>query len=173
MKRRAPLPFRAPCASAIACGCLAAALATGDAVAQTRVYRCEVGTAVTYTDVPCPNARELTVEPGKAAPDARERLARNQQALDVRAAQRRDALARQQEIDRMEAMRVREAANNNNAGDAMYGAPGDYAYPAYAPLPLDRARDRARNGERRRDQRNSKPSFIPVPQPQPHHAPAR
>src|SRR5947208_6334418 len=165
--KRASVSFPAPAVSAIACGCLAVALTIGATSADTRVYRCEVGSAVTYTDVPCPNARELTVEGGKAAPDARERLARNQQALDVRAAQRRDALAREAELERMEALRVREAAATN-VPDAGYGAPGDYAYPAYAPLPLDRARARPRNGQHRRGQRNDKPSFIPAPQP--HHA---
>jgi hypothetical protein len=152
-------------------GLLLAALASAAASAETRVYRCEERGQVTYTDVPCPKAQVLSLDSGSAAPDARERLRRDQEALDVRAAQRRDALAdalaREDAIDRAEAERARTLA----AMQPSEAPQSDYYYPAYDAWPwqaqrtsrrdFDRDRDRDRDRERRKDRR----SFLPVPTP--------
>jgi hypothetical protein len=143
---------------------LFAGLAAAAASAETRVYRCEEGGQVTYADFPCPGAQALSVNAGNAAPDARERLKRDQDALDARAAQRRDALARQEAFDRMEALRARAEAQ------AAAPAPDDYTYPAYGygVWPVEVQRDRARRDERERERRrrDRSRSVITVPPPQ-------
>ena len=142
------------------------------AVAQPRIYRCEDGGKVTYADFPCTGAQEVAVNTGQAAPDARERLKRDQDALDVRAAQRRDALARQEAIERMEAQRAAAFSEAPPAAEA----PPDYYYPGYlTPLPRHAARsarDAERERQRRREQRRSvirvpPPPHLPSPPPGP------
>jgi len=145
--------------------------ASAAAVAQPRVYRCEDQGKVTYADFPCAGAQEVAVNAGKAAPDARERLKRDQDALDVRSAQRRDALARQEAVDRAEAERARAYAEAQPAQQPQ----GDYYYPGYEPWPWQAERDprrdfdRNRDRERRRDRRSvipvSPPPHLPSPPP--------
>ena len=148
----------------LSCVLLLAALASAAASAETRVYRCEERGQVTYTDVPCPKAQVLSLDGGSAAPDARERLRRDQDALDARAAQRRDTLAREEAIDRMEAQRARERAEVQAAA-----APsGDYTYPAYGAWPWDvqPGRPNRDDRERERRRRDRSRSVITVPPPQ-------
>jgi len=147
---------------------LLALLASTAAAAQTRVYRCEETGKVTYSDFPCPGAREMTVNAGAAAPDARERLKRDQDALDLRAAQRRDALAREEALDRAEAERARALAAMQPQQPQ-----GDYYYPAYDAWPWQAQRTSRRDAERdgdherdrERDRRKNRRSVIPVPTP--------
>jgi hypothetical protein len=109
---------------------------------ETRVYRCEDAGRVTYADFPCTNARAVTVDGGTAAPDARERLKRNQDELDQRAAARRDAVARDAALAHMQ------------VGPPVSDAPAPEA-PAYDPVydfayaPLGTLNDRTRGATRR------------------------
>jgi hypothetical protein len=141
--------------------------ASAAAVAQPRIYRCEAQGKVTYADFPCAGAQEVAVDAGKAAPDARERLKRDQDALDVRAAQRRDALARQEAVERAEAERARALADLQPPQQPQ----GDYYYPGYEPWPWqvqrDPRRDFDRNRDRDRERRRDRRSVIPV-SPPPH-----
>jgi hypothetical protein len=127
---------------------LACALAAPVAAALT-VNRCVVDGAVLYTDQPCAKATPVDVDAGSSAPDATERLRRDQQALDQRAAARRDSLAREAALARMEAARAPELppAGPSNGDDANV-----YDF-AWSPLPV--ARDAlARRQDRRDDRRN-------------------
>jgi hypothetical protein len=130
------------------------------ALADATVYRCTVDGQVLYTDHPCTGAERLDVKSGAAAPDARERLQRDQDALDRRAAERRAAQARETALQRMLDERARSAAVPPDY------APPDTAYPAYAygaPWPVvEPRRLRAREPERRRLR-----SVVPVPPPVP------
>ena len=145
------------------CALALLAATSGAAAADTRVYRCDDGTRITYSDVPCSNARVLSIDGGAAASDARERLRRDQDALDAGAAARRDALAREAAMARLQAPPV--------VVDTPPAAPAaDYPYYDFTYPPLGTLR----NGERRRDdvrerrrERREADSVITVPQPTP------
>jgi hypothetical protein len=153
--------------------CVLGIFAGAAAVAQPPIYRCEDRGKVTYADFPCAGAQEVAVDGGKAAPDARERLKRDQDALDVRAAQRRDALARQEAIERADAERARAYAEMQPAPQPQ----ADYYYPGYDVWPWQAQRtarrdfDRDRDRERRRDRRSviqvPPPPHLPSPPPGP------
>jgi hypothetical protein len=146
---------------------LACALASAAVAAETRVYRCEEAGRVTYTDVPCANARPVQINAGSAAPDATERLRRDQQALDARAAQLRDIRARDETMERMNA--PRPAPPDQPAADPTYYAdyyPGS-GYGAWNPQ-KDQARDRRQDRrDDRRDDRVRRDRHIVV-KPPPH-----
>jgi hypothetical protein len=140
-----------------------ALVASGACAADTRVYRCKESTgAMSYSDAPCSNATIVDVDGGAAAPDARERLRGDQQALDARAAQRREALAREEAIDRMNAARTPPPPEPPPAIE--------YAYPAYgyaAPRARRAARDRDHRDDRQRHQRDRHIVVKPSPHPSP------
>ena len=134
--------------------------------AETRVYRCEDNGRVTYSDFPCANARALSIDAGAAAPDARERLRRDQDQLDQRANARRDALARDEAMARMQTARAPEAPSE---APPDYNPVYDFAYPplgAYAGNGI--GRDRVRHHDDRRDgEREKKRRVITQPPPTP------
>ena len=133
--------------------------------AETRVYRCDDGGRVTYSDFPCANARALSIEAGTAAPDARERLRRDQEALDQRAAARRDALAREEAIARMEMARASEPAASATPPD--YEPVYDFAYPPLGAYRNGAGRDRVRHRDGARDREPEKRRVITQPPPTP------
>ncbi len=113
--------------------------------AQAAIYRCaQADGSVLYADYPCQGGAIVDVHPGTADPNAKERLARAQQALDRAAADRR---AREQ----FDAAR-REAEGPQNLAppspvpnDALSGT----AYDFYAPIAAYAPNDRFRRGDHR------------------------
>jgi hypothetical protein len=133
--------------------------------ADTRVYRCEDAGRVTYSDFPCANARALSIDAGAAAPDARERLRRDQDALDQRAAARRDALAREETL-RMQVARAPEPGPSEPPPD--YNPVYDFAYPPLGTFAGAPGRDHVRHRDDRRDrEREKKRRVITQPPPTP------
>ena len=155
------MPARLPRAVVLSAA-LAGLLLVGPAGAETRVYRCEEAGRVTYSDVPCPNAHMLNIDAGAAAPDARERLRRDQEALDQRAAARRDARARDDAMARMEMARAPETAPPTDA--APYDQVYDFAYPPLGALRGDRVRHHD-GRDRERDKRAKSVITQPLPTP--------
>jgi len=133
-------------------------LVAGLAQAETRVYRCEDAGRVTYADFPCANARAVAVDGGAAAPDARERLRRNQDELDQRAAARRDALAREAAMARLQSPSppIDVAPPVSSGYDPVY----DFAYP---PLGVRGDHVAHRDDDRTREKRRR--SVITQPPP--------
>jgi hypothetical protein len=124
MAVRPGFPLHLP--AAIAALAALAALAVGlDASASTRVYRCTDAGRVVYTDVPCKDAAIVDLPADRAAPDATERLRRDQQMLDAAAAERRTRVAQE------DAARAAQRAQSQAARDAMLAeqAPVDMATP--------------------------------------------
>lgn len=113
----------APRAAAVALLTLAVALSI-DASA-TRVYRCSDAGRVSYSDVPCKDAAIVDLPNDRAAPDAAERLRRDQQMLDATAAERRARMAQD------DAARAAQRAQSQAAREAMLAeqAPSDMATP--------------------------------------------
>jgi len=143
---------------------VATALAVPFAQAETRVYRCDEGGRVTYSDYPCANARTLNIDAGAAAPDARERLRRDQDALDQRAAARRDAVARDEAMARMQA-RGPEPAPSEAPPD--YNPTYDFAYPPLGALADGAGRDRVRHHDGRDGDRERERKRRVITQPPP------
>jgi hypothetical protein len=83
------------------------------ASASTRVYRCTEAGRVIYTDVPCKDAAVVDLPADRAAPDAVERLRRDQQMLDAAAAERRSRVAQE------DAARAAQRAQSQAERDAM------------------------------------------------------
>ena len=142
---------------------LAAVLVAPLAHAETRVYRCEDAGHVTYSDYPCANARALSVDGGAAAPDARERLRRDQDALDQRAAARRDAVARDEALARMQTTRAPEPASAPPDYEPVY----DFAYAPLGAYGSAVRRDRVRHRNDGRDEPREKRRVITEPPPTP------
>src|SRR4051794_2487632 len=93
--------------------------------AATAVNRCVQDGQVVYTDQACPGARVVELQPGAAVPDARERLRRDQDALDAGAAARRAALAHEAALARMQGASAPDTPPTAQvADDAVY----DFAY---------------------------------------------
>jgi len=154
------MPARLPRAVVLSAA-LAGLLFVGPAGAETRVYRCEDAGRVTYSDVPCPNARTLSIDAGAAAPDARERLRAAQDALDAGAAARLDALARDAALARMQGPNVVEPppAPGPTGDDAVY----DFAYAPYGVYGNARRRDGVK--DREREKRRASVITQPLPTP--------
>jgi hypothetical protein len=142
--------FARRCAIAWACAA-AMAPALADA-AGTRVYRCQDGARVTYSDQPCANARVLDVDGGAAAPDAAERLRRDQQALDTRAAQLREMRARDEAMARMNVVQAAPPPPDDGS-QAYYADYPGYGYGVWDPT---KPRGQERRQERRDDRRNER-----------------
>lgn len=147
------------------CCALAGALLAPVARAETRVYRCDDAGHVTYSDFPCANGRTLSIEAGAPAPDARERLRRSQDALDQRAAARRDALAREEALARMEMVRAPEPAPSGTPPD--YEPVYDFAYPPLGAYGVGAGRDRVRHRDGAREREPEKRRVITQPPPTP------
>ena len=129
--------------------------------ADTRVYRCDDAGAVTYSDLPCANARVVAIQAGAPAADAVDRLRRDQDRLDAGAQARREALARAAALARIQGVTV-DAPSGSNGDEAVYA----YAYSPFGTLRTgarrhDAARDRDSERKRRR------PSVITQPPPTP------
>jgi hypothetical protein len=151
---------------AIACACVAAALSMTAHAAGTRVYRCQDAGRVTYSDQPCANGRVVEVDGGAAAPDATERLRRDQQALDARATQLRDIRAREEAVQRMAPAQMPPPEEPPSA-PYYYDAPG-YGYGVWNPR-QDQARDRRQDRrDDRRDDRDRRRERHIVVTPPPH-----
>jgi len=134
--------------------------------AETRVFRCEDQGRVTYSDVECPRAKMLTLDGGAPAPDARERLRRDQDALDAGAAARRDVLAREAALARMQRADGGDVPPARPAADqTVY----DFAYGPAGTLRNDARRraGRERERDRERDRVRRHASVIPQPPPTP------
>jgi len=127
------------CLAAAALFVLSADVAMG---AEGAIYRClQPGGALLYSDNPCNGATVVDVHPGRADPNAKERLARAQAQLD-RAAAEHAALEREAALRRAERQQA-EAAQAmaepvNNASDVYYGTGYD-GYADYTPRRMQRS----------------------------------
>lgn len=109
---------------AAAAGCLACTAPL--ALAEPTIYRCDDGKGgVLYADAPCADGTRVDVVPGKADPQAIERLQREQQAFGQRHAAR-------EAQRRAEAQAAREARLAEQPSASL--GPGDAgpAYPGWA-----------------------------------------
>jgi hypothetical protein len=151
-------------AGVMALAMLAAAATALSATGITTVFRCSAHGRVVYTDSPCPDGARLELDPGRAAPDARERLQRDQRLLDEAAAQRRTSQEREDARRPEQDERATVAAQSPTAGYAGTSA----AYPAYVPYGAF-APDRRLHS--RRQHRGTLPPatqrVVPVPPPVP------
>jgi hypothetical protein len=151
---------------AMACACAVALAPTVVDAAGTRVYRCEQGARVTYSDQECANARVVDVDGGAAAPDAAERLRRDQQALDDRAAQLRELRARDEAIARMNVAQAAPPADE--PAPTYYADNPGYGYGVWDPTkPRGQDRRRDRRDDRRDDRDRRRQDHIVV-KPPPH-----
>jgi hypothetical protein len=105
----------------------------------------------------------LSIDAGAAAPDARDRLRRDQEALDQRAAARRDARAREDAMGRIEMARAPEAAPPTDA--APYDQVYDFAYSPLGALRGDHVRHHDDGRDRERDKRRKSVITQPLPTP--------
>ena len=122
-------------------------LTSGIAIgAQGPIYRCaQADGTLLYADNPCDGGTLVDIHPGRADPDAKERLERAQVELNRAAADRKAneqaAAARNEELAQLR--RQQEAAQSmaepvNNASDAYYGAGFD-AYGPYTQRRMQRS----------------------------------
>jgi hypothetical protein len=122
-------------------------LTSGIAIgAQGPIYRCaQADGTLLYADTPCEGGTVVDIHPGRADPDAKERLARTQAELNRAAADRKAneqaAAARNEELAQWR--RQSEAAQSmaepvNNASDAYYGSGFD-AYGPYTQRRMQRS----------------------------------
>src|SRR5215510_6944320 len=110
--------------------------------ADASVYRCKgANGSVLYTDYPCDGGAAVDIHPGRADPDAKERLARAQAELDRAAAARRTREA-MENAQREQMNQLRQAAENapppSDAYDQGYGVPYGGYYGSYYPDRFDR-----------------------------------
>jgi hypothetical protein len=153
--------------SAIAWACAVATAPLPADAAGTRVYRCDDGGRVSYSDQPCGNARVLDIDGGAPAPDAAERLRRDQQALDARAAQLREIRAREEAMARMNVAQSAPPAAEEPQSTYYADYPG-YGYGVWDPTkPRGQERRQDRRDERRNDRDARRQSHIVV-KPPPH-----
>jgi hypothetical protein len=152
-----------------ALGLIVLAGATLAAPAPVTVFRCVEAGKVLYTDAPCADGGPVDIEVGAPARDARERLQRDQQALDQGARQWREAQVRDEAMRRAAAAdeRARRDMADAAAGGGSYAA--DYAGYGYFYDGLHAHDRRANRREHPRDVRHRlrMQRVVPVPPPVP------
>ncbi|HEY3177544.1 MAG TPA: hypothetical protein VGL25_01535 [Casimicrobiaceae bacterium] len=114
--------------------------------AQGPIYKCtQADGTLLYSDYPCDGGAVVDVHPGRADPNAKDRLIRAQAELDRAAAERRvneqEAAARREEMNQLR--RQSEAAQSmaepvSNAADVYYGTGYD-GYGSYTPRRMQRS----------------------------------
>ena len=165
---RAIALFRCPPVLLAVVALVAAAVA--DAASATQVYRCTTAGQVLYTDAPCRDATVVDLPADRAAPDATERLRRDQQMLDAGSMERRARLAQEQaerDARRAQSAAARDAlAANDSANAPVYDGYAGYGW-VDGGASSSRNRRRADGGRRDVHEPPGRMPVRPVPTPLP------